>query len=137
MNYTESSAFRTKSGHSLSGKYVAESLSQFPWGPRAPQQNIPRTVEYVRVDLLDTYIILEFGMVQPVYEGARLASPESVSILSAIIRNKWLQYKDRTGNLVLCFSVLRLELMTTSYGAPKREKIRIYYLQYEHKFFNT
>ena len=101
MNYTESSAFQTKSGHSFSGKYVAESVSHFPWGPKAHQQNTLKVAEFVKVDLLDTYIIQEMEMVQPTYQGKKLASPESVSILSAIISDHWLEYKDNSGNLVL------------------------------------
>ena len=106
MNYTESSAFQTKSGQSLFGKYVADSVSSYPWGPNVHQQQGRAVPEFVIVDLLDAYVILEIGMFQPVYEGTELASPESVSIMSALIQNKWFEYKDKMGNLVRLLTFL-------------------------------
>ena len=109
MNYTESSTFQTKSGESFFGKYIAESVSSYPWGPNFHhKQGGAGVPEFVKVDLLDAYVILEIGMFQPDYKGAELASPESVSIMSALIQNKWFGYKDKMGNLVRLLTFVEL-----------------------------
>ena len=113
MNFTESSAFQTESGTTFYGKYIAGSISSFPWGPK-PDQNAGKMAEFVNVDLLHIYIIKEIEMIQPVYEGNKLANPESVSITYAVSPNEWLVYKNSSGNMVFFKNYHSLLMMICS-----------------------
>lgn len=106
MNYTESSSFKTKTGAVFSGRYVAESISVFPWGPSRNQENLSKNSEFVQVDLLDIYIINEIELIQPKYGNTKLKSPENLTLLSSLLPNQWFEYKDKTGKVVLLYIFL-------------------------------